>query len=382
MSRENFGVAKHGGSGGYKNFKLQPGSNLFRIGPPYKSLAAAGKWFSYTKQHFGYHGVGDEQRPKGRIRTFICPEEIDRNTEMVKVECPECTKNKGFQIQVETRTAQYRTEGKKDEQIDILLGPLKGWLKEHNIDKKYLVLAKNENSEWGVLALPYKAKVDLDRVIKTCRAEDGFDPLDSEAGCWINFVRSGEGYQTTYAANPAYEIVMVDGKRAKSIKMDTLTDADFDQISASCPDLTTVGRRLSYEQISQLVECNGDPDEVDAIFNSGVKVEKSPSAVAPAKTANQVVKVKQEENVASFVRVEDPAETVRPVVADDEEAKLLAALAAVRARAASMARAGSTTWTTSKVSEVGPAPKVGALKDMSDDEFFKFYPGVKAKTEG
>jgi hypothetical protein len=372
-NRDMFGAAKHGG-GGYKSFRLQPGSNLYRLGPPFKSLAASGKWFAYTKQHFGYRGAGDEQNPKGRIRTFVCPEEIDRQTEMVKVECKECNKIREMVALLESRIAGLKSEGKNEAQIETLVGPVKAWLKEHNLDKKYITLAKNENSEWGVLSLPYKAKSGLDMVIKKCRAEEGFDPLDMDKGCWINFTREGEGFKTVYLAEAATETVIVDGKRAKSIKMDGLTDADFDQIAANCPDLTTVGRRLTQEQIAQLVECNGDPEEVDRIFNSGAKVEKSPSAVTPVKTANQVVKVKQEENVATFVRVEVPAETVQPVAADatvdDEEAQLLAALAAARAKKSKPA--------VKVAAPTGPTTEED-LKGMSEDDFFALYPGKKAR---
>lgn len=356
-NRDMFGAAKHGG-GGYKSFRLQPGSNLYRIGPPFKSLAAAGKWFNYTKQHFGYRGAGDEQNPKGRIRTFVCPEEIDRQTEMVKVECKECNKIREMTALVESRVAGLKAEGKNEAQIETLVGPVKAWLKEHNLDKKYITLAKNENSEWGVLSLPYKAKSALDIVIKKCRGEEGFDPLDMDKGCWINFTREGEGFKTQYLAEAATETVIVDGKRAKSIKMDGLTDADFDQIAASCPDLTTVGRRLSQEQIAQLVECNGDPEEVDRIFNSGTRVEKSPennnarvSAVGPARIEPKPAAPAAEEVAPS------------KDAGDDEEAQLLAALAAARAKKAK------------------PAPVAVAasteedLKGMSDDEFFKMYPG-------
>jgi hypothetical protein len=363
-NREMFGAAKHGG-GGYKSFRLQPGSNLYRIGPAYKSLAAAGKWFHYAKQHFGYRGVGDEQNPKGRIRTFVCPEEIDRQTEMVKVECKECNKIRDMQALLESRTASLKAEGKNDAQIETLIGPVKAWLKDHNLDKKYILLAKNENSEWGVLSLPYKAKAALDLVIKKARAEDGFDPLDMDKGCWINFTREGEGFKTSYFAEAATETVIVDGRRAKSIKMDGLTDADFDQIAATCPDLTTVGRRLTQEQIAQLVECNGDPEEVDRIFNSGVKVERS-----PVKTVEAVKPVEQKPakiistDASESTFVEAPA----PAAEEDEEAKLLAQLAAARAK--------------KTVAKPVEAPKKVAevdLKGMSDEQFFAMYPNAQKK---
>jgi hypothetical protein len=353
-----FGKAKYGGTS-FKSFRLQPGSNLYRIGPAYRSLAASGKWFVYTKQHFGYRGAGDEQNPKGRIRTFVCPEEIDRSTEMVKVPCAECEKIRENQELVERKQAEYKAAGKTEAQIETLLGPIKGWLKDHNLDKKYLVLAKNDNQEWGVLSLPYKAKAGLDTVIKRMRAEENIDPLDMENGCWINFVREGEGFKTTYTAEAAMESMVVDGRRVKSVKQDALTDVDFEAIQASCPDLTTVGRRLTQDQIGQLVECNGDPDEVDRIFNAGMKVEKSPvreAAPAPKPVVKAEVKVQ---------RVVEP-EAVEPQtrVIDDEEAQLLAQLAAARAKKAKIAQV---------VMKAEPTPEVPEVpgEDLSDDEFLK-----------
>src|SRR6266545_272692 len=91
-NRANFGAPTTGGSTSYKNHKLVQGSNFFRIGPAFKSLAATGKWFSFTKQHFGYRGSGNEQNPNGFMKVFLCPQEKDRKTDMIRVPCAQCDK--------------------------------------------------------------------------------------------------------------------------------------------------------------------------------------------------------------------------------------------------------------------------------------------------
>ena len=196
-NRALFGAASEGGGSKIKNFNLEDGDNVYRIGPAYGSLAASGKWFTFIKTHYGYRSQGDETNPNGYVRTFMCPQDKDRKTDMVRVPCPECDLIEEVASTVEAREAQMQADGKSEEQIKTVLGPHKQFLKEHNLSKRYIVLAKNQQNEWGVLWLPYKAKEALDNRRKTIRADDNTDILAIEDGAWVNFHRSGQKLQTT-----------------------------------------------------------------------------------------------------------------------------------------------------------------------------------------
>lgn len=376
-----FGKPKHGGGAGYRIHKLKDGKNIFRIGPPYKSLAAEGRWFWYTRQHFGYYGVNPKEPDKTVARPFLCPLEIDRRTEMVKVPCKECEKTERQQDLLKSRKEELEAQGLDGDAIAKATGVLGSWVKAHNLDKKYNVLAKNEKGEWGVLALPFKAKEAFDAAKADLLAQ-GIDPIDVD-GCWMVFTRTGEGRNTVHSCAPLMETEKVNGKLMKSEKLDTLTEADFEDIIRNCPDLPTLGRKLTQEQIEELVNCSGDPAEVDRIMEAGKKVESSkvreaspaPTKVQPKPAPAPEVSKKVEPKVEVK---SDPA----PVAAeDDEEAALLAQLAAARAKKAAAAKVSSAESTYTRV-ETKDGPKVQKVEEpqtkgdpskMDDEEFAKLF---------
>lgn len=373
---ELFGKANHNGGGGYRNHKIKVGANRYRIGPPYKSLAAEGRWFWYTRQHFGYSGMSTREAGKTVARPFLCPLEIDRRTEMVLVACKECEQIEAKQELVKQREAQYEAEGKSEEDIYKLLKLPKEWLKSHNVDKKYNVLAKNEKGEWGVLPIGYKAKEALDKRRKEL-LDEGIDPFDIENGVWFDFKREGEGRNTTYTCDIAMEVEVVNGKKVRSYKMDTMTEADFNDIVRNCPDLPDVGRKVTPEQVAQLVASDGDPEEVDRILETPKKARESskeqsaaPKAKMPPKPEPKPEPVPEPKPEPKEPKVADSAP-----VEDDEEAALLAQLEKLKAKkAADQAAQKLKAAEAELAAKVEQDPKVEVrkpvdLKNMSDDEF-------------
>jgi hypothetical protein len=379
-NREKFGKASTGGGTRTRHFRLADGSNHYRIAPAYGTLAASGKWFRFIKQHWGYKSVGNDTNPAGFPRLFICPEDVDYKSKMVKKSCGECSLISNTAAKVANRESQLKEGGKSEAEIDTILGVQKEWLKAHNLDKKYIVLAKNDKNEWGILWLPYKAKEALDNRRKTIQAEEGFDILDADEGAWVNFTRTGQGFKTNYGCDIVSEVIALEnGKKAKQPKQEALTDADFDAIVAECPDLNSVGTVLTEEQIERLVESMGDPDVVEAIFNEGREA-------SPAPVKREVVKA--EPKMAPRTPAAVPAAAVpgvvAPAVEDDEEAMLAAQLAQIKARKAAKALAAQ-----AEVSQVPVKPfnavesVAGQLNEMlapsldpdsmSDDEFVKAF---------
>jgi hypothetical protein len=359
-NREKFGKASTGNGGTRtRNFRLVEGSNVYRIAPAYGTIAASGRWFRFIKQHWGYKSAGDEANANGFPRLFICPEDVDFKTKMVRVGCPECSLISETSAMVENKSQKLMEAGKTKDEIDTLLGVQKEWLKAHNLDKKYIVLAKNDKGEWGVLWLPYKAKEALDNRRKAIQAESGYDILDGDEGAWVNFTRSGTGFRnTTYACDIVSEMVSLEnGKKARQDKQEPLVEADFDAIVAECPDLASVGRSITVEQIERLVESMGDPDVVESIFNEGREASPAPVKKAAPKAA-PVAK-------AEPIKVADAI--TAPPIGDDEEAALAAQLAQIKARKAAKALAAQV-----EVAQI-PVTPVSDPDNLSDDEFMKVY---------
>lgn len=411
-NRSNFAEPTVSTGGKVKNFRLEQGSNQYRIGPAYASLAASGKWNHAIEQHFGYRSAPTDTAPKGFPRTFVCPRIVDRKSEIIKHNCDECVDVEALQEKVELRKQKLIAEGKSEDEIDTILKPQKAYLKEHNLDKKHLVLAKNTQGEWGVLWLPWKALEALINRRKKILAEQGVDIISTKDGVWVDFVREGEGFRnTTYACDVVTETVLVNGKKAQVMKEEPLTDADFDAIEANCPDLTTVGTRLTDDQISRLVESRGDSDIVDAIFNEAWEAKKGnkrEASASPVKPAAKPMKRREydedlsDEDVIAQGRaangagdgpidipekaifkdegvskkVEKKVEVKTEEV--DEEATLMAQLEAMRARK----KAAAAKATPAEVAQV-IKPKVEVSPDadpdqLPDDQFLEVY-GPKKK---
>ena len=376
----------------HKHFKLVKGSNRYRIGPAYGSLAASGRWNVSIRQHYGYKVNGDEQNPNGYVRTFLCIEENNKQ-KIVTQHCAECDDTSALQEKVEAREARIREEGKDDanleEKIATVLGSQKKYLKEHNRDSKHVVLAKNEDNEWGVLWLPWKALEALINLRKKVISDEGIDILSTKDGAWVDFSRNGEGFRnTSYTCDVVAEIITTDsGKKAKVTKQEALTDADFDAIVETCPDLSTIGTRLTAEQIERLVESRGDVDIVEAVFNEAKetkrgggersptpgKVTNRPAAKAPPVDNDHVAPGAQKfsnEDVALPVKKSTPQPEA--IVEVDEMAALRAKLAAMEAKLA----VPKAETKPAPIPKAEPKPTPGPMadpNDMSDDEFMKVY---------
>ena len=88
-NRSNFAEPGSGTGNRTKNFKMVAGSNVLRVGPAFASLAASGRWNVNVNQHFGYHSSEDD-KGKSYPRTFVCPQIVNRKTEMIERPCAEC----------------------------------------------------------------------------------------------------------------------------------------------------------------------------------------------------------------------------------------------------------------------------------------------------
>lgn len=314
------------------------------ICPPIKSLAERGQYSVYTKQHFGYSMPGKGDKPFPMV--FSCVEERDRNRNITK-ECPECNEISLRKTAMEAMEVRLKASGTSQELIDAQLRPQKAWLKEHNLDKKYNFIVKNEAGAWGYLALSYTANKDFQRELGDLRAAGIDDPIGS---LWFKFTRTGTSFNDV---NDTCKAVQIRDGKSFQYKEGTLSTTDLQALEAM-DELTTLGRRISYEQIEMLVKSGGAEDVVKSVFSISEKSETSAVRVNPLPS-----------------RVELPV--TNPVVANLPPAQatqndLLAQLAAAQEaiQKLSMTQKGTTVATQ-------PSPTMTTKLDMDPDEFMATF---------
>lgn len=267
-----FGQAKQGGDGfQWKTHVLSDKEpNIFRIAPPCKSLRTAGRWSVYDSLHYGYTIPNAENPDKPRHKPFRCVFKKNRGTGMIEQDCPECNLLESKEKEVEQIKAQQLAAGKSAEEAEEYVKGARRLLREHNLDKKHYVLAKNLAGEWGTLKVPHRAKQALDNLIeKYMKENNGKHPLAADSGVWFRFTRKGKGLQTEHYVEIENESL---GGGRFQYKNGALTALDVEGIK-KCPDLATMNdnKNLTYDQILALVRSNGDPAICVQIFSQGTR---------------------------------------------------------------------------------------------------------------
>jgi hypothetical protein len=327
-----WGKPKYGSSTSSKTAKIKEGDNIYRFLPPMHSFAEEGKWSNYVAIHFGYSGVDSQDATKTRFRVFRCIQVKDFRSGMILEDCPECDLIEKNKKALEEREAelivQFKAEGKDEKEIEELLesalGPDKGWLQSHNVDRKHYINAMTpDGREFVQVPISHRTKKQLDAVFKELQESEGIDPLDIGQGVLINIKRSGKFRDAQDVVSVVKEKVdaEVNGKKVKleQIKLRPLTPEEAERALKECRDLATVGGlELTREQIKELTECSGDPEEVDAIIKKGQK-EASP-ARKPAANDNSKPKA-EPKSTATKAKAETKPEADKEEPVNDNAAK-------------------------------------------------------------
>ena len=330
-----FGTANvNGSSEGFESFSLvklktpkkegETTELVARLLPPMKSYSETGKWGFYYKQHFGYYGTNPNNPAKNRARPFACVEELDSDRNVV-VACPECE-----MIESKRKLKQQLLNKGED------ANSLNDWLFRHNLNCKVWINAMTPEGKFIVLQLTHKTvKTVLKPFLKKLDEKFNTNALDPHKGVWLKFTRTGVGRDATDKVECDTETrVLEDGTEAEVRKMSCLTPEQIQKALKICPDLAKdpnagMVRTLSVEKIRELVNCDGDPTTVDRIFGD------SKTTTASSYDADDDVDTETSSNPASTPAVSTAASVVvtTPSI-DDEEAKLMAQMAALKERKA------------------------------------------------
>jgi len=320
---------------------------IVRIAPPLGALAQDGIWARFVKQHFGYvlPFVTSKGEKKYFPATFLCPENTDRNGN-ITTPCPECEEIRRQNKKVEAKEAELKNLGKSDEEIAVAVQPLKAWLKEHNVDKKWNLVAKDTSGKWGFLTISYKAMKLLREQIKDL-VDKGLDPLSGEKGVWWRFKRTGTAWnEITDTPAPETE-ELPDGTIRR--KYDSLTSADIEQLS-KLPSLSSLGRALTYDQIQSIVTSMGDEQVIRTVMNLPV--------ITPRGTQQQAAT--QAVTPPAAAKPQAPASQPAPVAVDPEEA----AMAELKAKLAAMEAKKAAAKSAPIAPSPSPVPSPELVSDM------------------
>jgi hypothetical protein len=347
--RDQFGKARMGGEkSSNKLFSLKgDAGEIYRLFPSMKSCAQDGQWAVYHAVHWGY-AVPNPKNPEQTFKKpFKCIQRKNRDGLVVE-ECPQCKLIESKKAEFEKVKGNLLAKGRSEEQIKQLMGPANQWLKTYNVDGKWYMAVKSVGGEYGVLKIPHKMKLALEKEIEAIKRKHKIDPFDIDTGCWIEFVRTGDtASQMNFSAAIVQEDIEINGRTFQSPKSAPLSDDDLDRAIREIPDLRTgVVTSLSKDQIQALVETGGEPELVAKVLNASTRTEE-----VSASPRTQ----------AAAASMQDDEEEIRKLMGNT------APVAAPKAAAPAPVAAAAP-----KSAPVAPSPVVSD-DEMSDDEFLKMY---------
>lgn len=267
-----------------KNFNIKDGDNVYRILPPFGSLASKGIWSVYYRLHWGYSIMNEDGRLS--MRPFQCPRRTNKNAKTGEIEvtvpCAACDEYERQKEVREQRLKELEAQNLSKGEISAILEPLNKWLKRFNRSGSHYINVMNTDGEFGRLAISHKMMLALRAEIDTIRKNWSIDPLDIESGCWINFRRIPGNTLSDYThkVEPVIELTSVPGapNPVPMVKRAPLTPQQIQEAMEKAWDLKEEAhRKLSPQQIQRLVDSGGDPEVYAAILNEAEVVEASPT---------------------------------------------------------------------------------------------------------
>lgn len=376
-----YGNSAYGAGGNFpKNFKIKGddkdpnavNKSTFRILPPMHAQVRNPKgWKLYQKVHYGYSGVDPREAGKTRARPFVCPKDQDYRTKMIRVDCAECQRIEVMKERLEQ--VAVAVKGKDAAEQAARIGPLKEWLKKHNLQAKWKLNVLDLENQPGDLLISHRTMKDLDALFQELHS-GGIDPLHPNQGVFVEFTRFGNGFTNPDKVVVVKNKITVEGHGVvEKVKLAPLTDDIATAAWQICRDLadTTPAVGLSQDQINMLTTCDGSPEEVDKIF------AMSQSAAKSARPAQAQQTFRPEPAVETNAALET---VTAPPTEDDEEAAAMKALLAARARKAAAAQAQATVQVPPVVVPppvvapvIAKASGVG-VGSLSNEEFAAMYP--------
>lgn len=262
-------------------FKINEGSNKFRIMPPIGDLAEKGTWAVYERIHWGL------KTSDGRRLNFKCVERRDQRTKMVTQRCAMCDVIAERRKERDDKMAQYQKQGLDKDQVTAKLKPWNDWLQTYNVQSQWNINAMDTNGEVGKLtyAHTYHKKIQL-LIGKLTNPEKGkkrVDPIAPEEGVIFDFFYK-RGNQKTRVQDVSLveeQVELPNGDTANVLKRFPLSEKHIEKYLDMYHDLTKLARALTPEQVERVVKADFDPTVVDALYSNGKVTEKVSEVTDP-----------------------------------------------------------------------------------------------------
>jgi hypothetical protein len=313
----SFGKANHEGVTRRKYFNLEDGDNVYRVLPPFGSLASKGKYIQYYSVVWGYKDSQGKNTPFSDYRV------VNFKTKMVEVESPAYLRSKKLESTYDMVAKKSKEEGGKNPETQKLLADLAEQKKQFNLENKYFLNVMNLQGEVGLLKIGAKAKEQLVNLIKKLDSE-GVDATSLDNGRFFNFNRMGKNRETQYTVSVYKEKIQTEqfGLIEKD-KVSKITEAEASRIAKEAFDLGTLYTVPTTEQLDRIVT-NREP--VDLVL--GLK-RNAPSTATAASSSEEhhEAEVEETSGVAESAPEPTPAPASKASTVDAQaEADLLASL--------------------------------------------------------
>lgn len=269
-----FGKAVYGRTGfGHGWFHIEDNKdNVFRVLPPMKSLAREGKYAKFYQTHRGFRGSDNKQRP------FLCIEESDYKTKVIKVHCPICD----WVDAIEKQIADYKAKGATDDQIREYRNK---YIFPFQAERKYYINVVNQEGKVGVLPIGSKMYKSLEALALE-QGKSGRDITGME-GYYVNFKKQTRFKGDRDAIHTASLYMHPDGTGGYRPVNQVIDQTFAQRLATEAADLAKLFKSIEVEQMAQIIALEGDARAkyVDTLFNAkDDQVGVGQATVAPAAT--------------------------------------------------------------------------------------------------
>jgi hypothetical protein len=293
MSNSNVLIGKSSwGKGNFGNSGVSSGSswfyvednkdNVYRVLPPIKSLAQEGKVLKYYRTHRGFRGSDGRQKP------FICIEQSDYKTKLIRTHCPVCDLVSELTQELEKARAKGATQEQLTEFRNKNIFPIQ-------VESKYYLNVVNQDGKIGILPIGSKMKNALEALAKE-QEKKGRD-ISGMEGVFINFKKATR-YKGDRDAVHSVEIFMrPDNDGSFRYATHTITAEFAERIGKEAADLNNIFKSLDADQIARIVSLEGEDRAayVDSLFLAPERQESTQSTV-PGGNFTAVSRVESSEN--------------------------------------------------------------------------------------
>lgn len=313
-------------------FKVKEGSNIFRVLPPFGSLAEQGVIAKYWAAYWLPFSSGK----KRAISSIL---QMGRDKRIIQ--------DDPLYQKIETLKKSLESMKKDGTQNPAIIEALDKRVYELQVDKAYYLNAISPSGEIGLLKIKYTAFQALKERLRQLE-KDGIDPINMGTGVYFDFKKAKDDHgKTVYGVDIHTKTFKspATGKLTTELVEAVIDETTLKRMEKEAFDLTTLYKILTPEE--QAAVATLDPKVMDRIF------------------------ARPESNTASSETTEEEGSLEDDLISDDLEVKVAIANAAVAAPAPVVRNPVQNTVVTPK-SSVGSFVTTPPLPNVDDSMFNDF----------